>query len=307
VGSAGGVEVPGADRDGSGPTGADLRDGAYLRVRERAENFPVALRVLPRRLRTHLGAVYDVARVVDDLGDAAPGDRTAQLEAFSADLATIWAGGTPRAPVLRRLAGTVHACDLPREPFDRLVRANLVDQRVTRYPTFADLLGYCELSAEPVGRIVLAVFGASTPRRVAWSDRICTALQLIEHWQDVAEDRRAGRIYLPVEDLDRFGVREGDLDAPADRAAARSVPALRELIAFEAGRAREMLVSGLPLLGELRGWARLAITGYAAGGLAAVDGLRRAGWEVLPGSPGVRRSDLVRRITWLLTLRRAAS
>jgi squalene synthase HpnC len=307
VGSAGGVEVPGADRDGSGPTGADLRDGAYLRVRERAENFPVALRVLPRRLRTHLGAVYDVARVVDDLGDAVPGDRTAQLEAFSADLATIWADGTPRAPVLRRLAGTVHACDLPREPFDRLVRANLVDQRVTRYPTFADLLGYCELSAEPVGRIVLAVFGASTPRRVAWSDRICTALQLIEHWQDVAEDRRAGRIYLPVEDLDRFGVREGDLDAPADRAAARSVPALRELIAFEAGRAREMLVSGLPLLGELRGWARLAITGYAAGGLAAVDGLRRAGWEVLPGSPGVRRSDLVRRITWLLTLRRAAS
>jgi squalene synthase HpnC len=274
---------------------------AYLRGRERAENFPVALRVLPRRLRTHLGAVYDVARVIDDLGDDAPGDRVALLEAFAADLSTIWDGGAPQAPVLRRLAGTVQACDLAREPFDRLIQANILDQRVSRYRTLADLLGYCELSADPVGRIVLAVFGASTPQRVAWSDRICTALQLIEHWQDVAEDRRAGRIYLPLEDLDRFRVAETDLDA------ARSGPAVRELIAFEAGRAREMLVSGLPLLGELRGWARLAIAGYVAGGLAALDGLRRADWEVLPGSPGVHRSDLVRRLTWLLTLRRAAS
>jgi squalene synthase HpnC len=273
---------------------------SYLRGRERAENFPVALRVLPRHLRAHLAAVYDVARVVDDLGDDAPGDRVAQLEAFAADLATIWEGGAPRSPVLRRLAGTVHACDLPREPFDRLIRANIVDQRVTRYPTLADLLGYCELSAEPVGRIVLAIFGASTPQRVGWSDRICTALQLIEHSQDVAEDRRAGRVYLPREDLARFGVVEADLDA------ARSTPALRDLIAFEAARARQMLVDGLPLLGELRGWARLAIAGYVAGGLGAVDGLRRAGWEVLPGSPGVRRSDLVRHLSWLLTRRRAA-
>jgi squalene synthase HpnC len=293
--------VAGGPAGGVGAPGDDLGGGDYLRVRQRSENFPVALRVLPRRLRTDLGAVYQVARVIDDLGDAAPGDRTAQLEAFAADLGTIWAGGTPQAPVLRRLAGTVHARDLPREPFDKLIRANLVDQRVSGYPTFADLLGYCELSAEPVGRIVLGVFGAGTPDRIAWSDRICTALQLIEHWQDVAEDRRAGRIYLPAEDLRRFGV------APADLDAARSGPALRELIAFEAGRARELLLGGLPLLRELRGWARLAITGYVAGGLAALDGLRRSDWEVLAGSPGVRRSDLVRRLTWLLTLRRAAS
>jgi squalene synthase HpnC len=283
-----------------GPAGVGAPD-SYLRDRERAENFPVALRVLPRGPRTHLAAVYDVARVIDDLGDDAPGDRVAQLEAFAADLATIWAGGTPRAPVLRRLAGTVHACDLAREPFDRLIRANIMDQRVTRYPTLDDLLGYCALSADPVGRLVLAVFGVSTPRRVAWSDRICTALQLVEHWQDVAEDRRAGRIYLPLDDLARFGVAETDLDAQP------STPALRDLVAFEADRARQMLLGGLPLLGELRGWARLAVTGYVAGGLAAIDGLRRAGWEVLPGSPGVRRSDLVRRLAWLLTHRGAAS
>jgi squalene synthase HpnC len=203
--------------------------------------------------------------------------------------------------VLQPLAGTVHACDLPREPFDRLVQANIMDQRVTRYPTLPDLLGYCRLSADPVGRIVLGVFGASTPRRVEWSDRICTALQLVEHWQDIAEDRRAGRIYVPQEDLHRFGVAETDLDA------ARSTPAVRELVAFEADQARRMLLEGLPLLAELRGWARLAITGYVAGGLAAIDGLRRAGWEVLAGSPGVRKFDLVRRLTWLLTLRRAAS
>jgi squalene synthase HpnC len=274
---------------------------SYLRGRERAENFPVALRVLPRRLRADLAAVYDVARVVDDLGDDAPGDRVAQLEAFAADLATIWQGGTPRAAVLRRLAGTVRGRGLPQQPFDRLIQANIVDQRVTRYATLDDLLGYCRLSADPVGRIVLDVFGVATPQRLAWSDRICSALQLIEHWQDVAEDRRAGRIYLPAEDLHRFGVAENDLDA------ARSTPAVRDLIAFEAGRAREMLLGGLPLLRELRGWARLAIAGYVAGGLAAVDGLRRAGWEVLPGSPGVHRSDLVRRLTWLLTLRRAVS
>jgi squalene synthase HpnC len=274
---------------------------SYLRGRERAENFPVALRVLPRRLRVDLAAVYDVARVVDDLGDDAPGDRVALLEAFAADLATIWQGGTPRAAVLRRLAGTVQDRGLPEEPFDRLIQANIMDQRVTRYATLDDLLGYCRLSADPVGRIVLDVFGVATPQRLAWSDRICSALQLIEHWQDVAEDRRAGRIYLPAEDLHRFGVAETDLDA------ARSTPAVRDLIAFEAGRAREMLLGGLPLLRELRGWARLAIAGYVAGGLAAVDGLRRAGWEVLPGSPGVRRSDLVRRLTWLLTLRRAVS
>ena len=274
---------------------------SYLRGRERAENFPVALRVLPRRLRADLAAVYDVARVVDDLGDDAPGDRVAQLEAFAADLATIWQGGTPRAAVLRRLAGTVRGRGLPQQPFDRLIQANIVDQRVTRYATLDDLLGYCRLSADPVGRIVLDVFGVATPQRLAWSDRICSALQLIEHWQDVAEDRRAGRIYLPAEDLHRFGVAETDLDA------AHSTPAVRDLIAFEAGRAREMLLGGLPLLRELRGWARLAIAGYVAGGLAAVDGLRRARWEVLPGSPGVHRSDLVRRLTWLLTLRRAAS
>lgn len=267
---------------------------ALLRRKERAENFPVALRVLPRAVRGHLLAVYAVVRVIDDLGDEADGDRTALLAAFGADLSTVWCGGTPRAAVLRRLVPTVRDCGLEQEPFDHLIQANLWDQRVSEYDAYADLLAYCTLSAQPVGRIVLTIFGASSPATVELSDRICTALQLLEHWQDVAEDRRAGRTYLPREDLDAFGVAPSDLDA------ATGSPALRRLIAFEVDRAAELLDSGTPLIGMLHGWARLAVAGYVAGGRAAVDGLRRAEWEVLAGSPGTSRLGQARHLTGLL-------
>jgi squalene synthase HpnC len=272
----------------------------YLRTRQEAENFPVALRALPAEVREHLHAVYDVTRVIDDLGDEAPGDRTALLTAFRADLGAIWAGGEPQAPVLRRLAGTVRACDLSRQPFDDLVEANLRDQTTSTYATYDDLLDYCALSANPVGLLVLEVFGVRSPARVALSDRICTALQVIEHSQDVGEDRRAGRVYLPLEDLDRFGVALTDLDA------ATTSERLGRLVAFEAERAEELLASGLPLLGELRGWARLAVAGYVAGGRAAVTALRRADWAVLPAHPPVRRRDVLRELVSLATARRGA-
>jgi squalene synthase HpnC len=248
----------------------------YLREREHGENFPVALRLLPRRYRSHLVALYDVARVIDDLGDQAAGDRTAQLLAFRADLARIWAGGTPEHPALRRLAPSVAACDLPEQQFQALVEANLRDQTVNTYPTWDDLLDYCTLSANPVGRLVLAVFGATDPDSERLSDRICSALQVIEHCQDVGEDRRAGRIYLPAEDLARFGVAPQDLDA------GHASHRLRALVRYEADRAARLLRSGEPLLGRLHGWARVAVTGYVAGGYAALDGLRHGGWGVLP-------------------------
>lgn len=273
---------------------------AYLRQKERTENFPVALRMLPREPRAHLRAVYDVARVIDDLGDRADGDRVAQLEAFRADLATVWHGGTPRAAVLRRLVPTARACALPQEPFDHLVQANLWDQKVHAYPTFADLRAYCALSAAPVGRIVLAVFGASTPRTVELSDRVCTALQLVEHWQDVAEDRRAGRVYLPQEDLAAFGVSEADLDGT------ETCAPLRHLIAFETERAAALLESGTALVAMLRGWARLAVAGYVAGGRAAIDGLRRANWAIMSGSPGTTRLAVVRHLSGLVWGRTAS-
>lgn len=275
--------------------------GAQLRRRQRAENFPVALRVLPRRYRTHLEAVYGVARVVDDLGDEAAGDRTAGLLAFRADLARVWSGGDPADPVLRRLVPTVRACGLAEEPFDRLVRANLADQQVTAYPRWSDLLAYCALSADPVGRIVLAVFGVRSGEAERLSDRVCTALQVIEHCQDVAEDRRAGRVYLPAEDLAAHGVDPADLDGAA------TPPAVRRLVAFEAARAADLLAAGAPLLGLLRGWARLAVAGYVAGGLAALDALRRADWAVLEGTPRARRRDVLRHLVRLAATRRGSA
>jgi squalene synthase HpnC len=290
--------IPGAS-GWTGRTGGGADE--YLRGREGSENFPVALRVLPSAVRTHLKAVYDVARVIDDLGDQASGDRVAQLGEFRADLGLIWQDGTPRSPVLRRLAGTVRERGLSQQPFDDLIEANLRDQQVASYATYAELEAYCGLSANPVGRIVLEVFGASTQARLELSDRICTALQVIEHCQDVAEDRRAGRIYLPAEDLVTFEVRPTDLDAPS------ASPAVRRLIAFEADRARILLNSGAPLLRELRGWARLAVSGYVAGGGAALIALRRAKWDVLSSCPQALRLDVIRQLIAVATQGRVGS
>jgi len=262
-------------------------EGRYLSRRAGEENFPVALRALPSGIRRHLRAVYDVARVIDDLGDVGPGHRAAALIAFRSDLATIWQGLTPSASVLRGLAATVAECDLPEQPFRDLIEANLRDQTKVEYATYAELLDYCTLSANPVGRVVLCIFRASTPERVVLSDRVCTALQIIEHCQDVAEDHRAGRRYLPLEDLRRFAV------TPADLGADDATPRLRELVRFEAERAEALLRDGALLVGELRGWARLAVAGYVAGGLAAVAALRRGGWSVLPMHPPRRRLDVI--------------
>jgi squalene synthase HpnC len=265
-----------------------------LRTAERAENFPVALCLLPGRLSADLVAVYGFARTVDDIGDEAAGDRMAQLDACAADLERIWAGGEPRSAVLRRLAPTVRSRELPREPFLDLIEANRWDQRISRYATYADLLAYCRLSANPVGRIVLGVFGVdAAPHDLELSDRICTGLQLVEHCQDVAEDYRAGRIYLPAEDLAAYHVSEDDLG--------QASAAVRRLMSFEAERAAALLDAGSALVGRLRGWARLAIAGYVAGGLAAVDALRRAGFDVSAGAPRPRHSRVLRhgaRLVW---------
>lgn len=259
-----------------------------LRNRERRENFPVALRVLPTTLRTDLHVVYAVARTIDDLGDLAPGDRTAALLDFRVDLHQIWRGRAPRRAVLRALVPAVHAHRLTAEPFDQLVEANLIDQRVTRYETFDDLLKYCRLSADPVGQLVLAVFGQNSPAATVLSNRVCRALQLIEHWQDVAEDRRAGRVYLPRADLSAYGVAETDLDHP------QAGRALRDLMSFEIERAAGMLESGMPLVTHLRGWAKIAVAGYLAGGRAAVRALRRTGGDVLGHRTSPRRCDMAR-------------
>ncbi|MEU9220271.1 squalene synthase HpnC [Streptomyces sp. NPDC048376] len=259
------------------------------------ENFPVAPFFLPRAWRTDLMAVYGFARLVDDIGDGdlAPGgadarllgvpedradDRLLMLDAFEEDLRRVFEG-TPRHPLLRRLVPTVRRRALTPEPFLGLIAANRQDQLVARYETYDDLLAYCELSANPVGRLVLAVTGTATPERIRRSDEICTALQIVEHLQDVAEDLGRDRIYLPAEDMKRFHVQETDLAAPTANASVRA------LIAYEAGRARDLLNEGAPLVGSVHGRLRLLLAGFVAGGRAALRAIAAADHDVLPGPP----------------------
>jgi squalene synthase HpnC len=271
---------------GSGPGPELAPDSGWLAMASSGaaaksgnENFPVALRVLPTRYRRYLEAVYDFARTVDDAGDLAPLDeRPALLAELKDDVNRLYAperSGPPRLAVVRGLAGVVATCGVPMDLLVDLIRANEQDQTVTRYETYADLLGYCQLSANPVGRIVLCVFGCYTPERARLSDDICTALQLAEHWQDVGEDMRAGRIYIPVQDMKAYGCAEADLLAP------QASTELRQLIAFEVKRASALLDSGAALVGTLRGWPRAAVAGYLAGGRATLTAMARADCDVL--------------------------
>ncbi|MGW5091266.1 squalene synthase HpnC [Streptomyces coelicoflavus] len=268
------------------------------------ENFPVAPFFLPRAWRTDLMAVYGFARLVDDIGDGdlAPGgadarllgvpedradDRLLMLDAFEEDLRRVFAD-TPRHPLLRRLVPTVRRRALTPEPFLGLIAANRQDQLVARYETYDDLLAYCELSANPVGRLVLAVTGTSTPERIRRSDEICTALQIVEHLQDVAEDLGRDRVYLPAEDMKRFHVQESDLAAPSANASVRA------LIAYEAARARDLLNEGAPLVGSVHGRLRLLLAGFVAGGRAALNAIAAADHDVLPGPPRSGKVHLLR-------------
>jgi len=242
------------------------------------ENFSVAARVLGRETGGHLMAIYGFARLVDQLGDELEGDRLAALAALEADLDRVY-GGDPEHPLMRSLQQSVRACGFPRGPFDRLIAANRRDQTQATYATFDDLVDYCTLSANPVGELVLYVFEMATPDRIELSDRVCTALQLVEHWQDVAEDFARGRVYLPAEDLARFGVTHAELGAR------ETGPELRGLMAFEVARARRLLDEGAPLVGTLRGRARFAVAGYVGGGRANAEAIVRAGYDVLAGPP----------------------
>jgi squalene synthase HpnC len=277
------VPVADAATDGNWLSAASAQAGE----KAKKENFPVALRLLPARQRRHLLAVYRFARTVDDVGDLAPPDqRLDLLRELFADVRRLYAAdgepdrsGSPRLAVVQGLADTVADCRLPMEPLLDLISANEQDQVVTRYQTFAELLDYCRLSANPVGRIVLHVFGRYTDERAQLSDAICTGLQLTEHWQDVGEDMRAGRIYIPAEDMRSYGCEEADLLSQ------RTSPQLRRLMAFEADRARGLIDAGAPLVGTLRGPARAAVAGYVAGGRAALAALAHADYEVLAAAP----------------------
>jgi len=259
------------------------------------ENVPVPLRMLPHDYRAHLAAVYGFVRFVDDLGDeAALGDRLGPLDDVESDLARLYGGSSPRLPVVRALARTVETCALPAEPFRRLVEANRRDRTITRHDTFDDLLGHCELSANPVGHLVLHVFGAATPARLALSDQVCSALRILQHCQDVGADYARGRIHLPRQDLFRFGCAEDELGRGTTSGR------LRHVVALQAGRAEDMLRGSRPLVASLSGHARRTVAGYVAGGLVTVAALERAAHDVLGGAVRPRRGRWP--ATWLHVL-----
>jgi squalene synthase HpnC len=255
--------------------------------RRHGENFPVAMRLVPGPTRRHLLALYGYARLVDDVGDEASGDRTRALRRIRHEVDRIHAGEWPSHPILRATARSVRDLHLPREPFLHLIEANLRDQGRVDIEDWSGLLAYCRLSANPVGELVLHVFGAATADRIAMSDRICTALQIVEHLQDVTEDARRGRIYLPADERRRAGV------SPRDLVVVPAPPAVRRLAARIAGRAGRMLDEGAPLVGTLPGIARLAVAGYVAGGRAAVRSLARNGYRHLDGRLSPARRDVV--------------
>jgi squalene synthase HpnC len=252
-------------------------------ARASGENFPVASLLAPREARPHLRAIYGFARLVDNLGDEAPGDRERLLAALEREL-----DEPPRTEVMRRLHATIAACGLPREPFARLIEANRIDQRKARYETWDEVRWYCSYSAEPVGRLVLGVYGrADDPKLVAQSDDVCTGLQLVNFIQDPPRDLALGRVYLPRQDLRRFAVEEDDLAGPwSERVAA--------LLAFEAERARALLERGFALADALGGRAGRSVALFARGGLAALAAVERAGWDVFARRPAPGRLTFAR-------------
>lgn len=261
------------------------------------ENFPVASLLLPARLREPVAAIYAFARSADDFadeGDLPAEERLRLLNGYRAELDAIAAGRDSEHPVFRRLRPVVAAHGLPLQPFRDLLDAFAQDVVKTRYASYAELLDYCRRSADPVGRLLLHLFRAATPDNLRRSDCICSALQLINHWQDVAIDWRKPRVYLPQEDLARFGVTETQI------ACRYCDDGWRALMRFQVERARALMLEGAPLGRALPGRVGLEIRAIAAGGLRILDKIEAVNYDVF------RRRPLLGKPDWVRILVRAA-
>lgn len=252
------------------------------------ENFHVASWFLPKRFRTHFHSIYAYCRVSDDLGDEV-GDRNASLA-----LLDLWGEelddcyrGEARHPVFVALAETIRACDIPKEPFADLLVAFRQDQTVTRFATMDEVLGYCRYSANPVGRLVLYACGYRDPERFALSDHTCSALQLANFWQDVCVDYTKGRIYLPLEDMQRFGVDEAAI------ASGNFTPQFRDLMRYEVDYARKMFHAGLPLIGMVDRELAVDLDLFSRGGLEILRAIELQDYNVLRARPSISKSRKV--------------
>ena len=246
------------------------------------ENFTVASWLLPRALRRHVYAVYAFCRHVDDLGDEAPGDRLRLLDDWQAELERCY-HSTPSHPVFVALRETIRLFAIPPQPFLKLIEANRMDQRTSRYRTFEELLHYCDHSANPVGHLFLYLFGHADAERQGLADATCTALQLTNFWQDIAVDLGKARVYIPQEDMARFGYSEEELEQGIVNAG------FRALMAFEIGRTRELFAKGLGLLNMVDGRLKVDLKLFSLGGLAVLEALERNGYDVFRRRPQLSR------------------
>jgi squalene synthase HpnC len=248
------------------------------------ENFHVASWFLPRALRPHFHAIYAYCRVSDDLGDEVPdaAQALALLDMWGRELDACYEGRA-RHPVFVALAETIRACAIPKEPFANLLVAFRQDQTVTRYQSMDQLLDYCRYSANPVGRLVLYACGYAGEERFRLSDATCSALQLANFWQDVRVDFAKERIYLPQDDLQRFGVAEADI------ASGIATPAFRALLRHEVDFARNLFAQGLPLVGMVGHELALDLDLFSRGGLEILRAIERRDYDVLSARPAISR------------------
>jgi squalene synthase HpnC len=253
------------------------------------ENFPVASFLLPSSLHAPVKAIYWFAREADDLVDegvAPPEQRLRALDDRLAELAVIESGGEPGLPIYRELAQHIRARSLPLQPFRDLLDAFRQDVTKTRYADFDEVLDYCRRSANPIGRLLLALYGESGPDSPMLSDRICSSLQIINFLQDITPDfQQRNRVYLPQEDLRRFGLTEDVI------AAGQPTPAWRDFMRFQAERAHRMLEAGRPLGGILRGRIGLELRAIVNGGARVLEKIRAADGDVFRQRPVLRGAD----------------
>lgn len=267
------------------PDLADAREYCARLARSHYENFSVASWFLPKRLRQHFFNVYAYCRISDDLGDEV-GDTQASLallDQWQQELDACY-DGSPRHPVFVALAETVRQFDIPKHEFSDLLTAFRQDQTVTRFETFDDVLHYCHYSANPVGHLVLYLCGYRDAERQALSDFTCTALQLANFWQDVSVDYEKDRIYLPLEDLRRFGVSENDI------ANKQNTPAFCSMLEFEVERARDWFHRGLPLVGKVDHELAIDLDLFSRGGLEILNAIEKQGYAVLGNRPAISKS-----------------
>jgi squalene synthase HpnC len=270
------------------PTVAEAEEYCRRLARSHYENFSVASWFLPAHLRQHFFNVYAYCRISDDLGDEV-GDAAASLQLldeWETELNACYEG-EPRHPVFVALRGTVRKFEIPRQEFADLLTAFRQDQTTNRYGTFADLLGYCRNSANPVGHLVLYLCGYRDAERQLLSDYTCTALQLANFWQDVSVDFAKGRIYLPLEDLGRFGVSEEEIRN------AENTRACGEMMRFEVARAREWFAQGLPLVKKVDRTLATDIELFSRGGMEILNAIERQGYAVLGRRPVISKARKV--------------